>query len=215
MSWETKSRWLRTNPVTAAKHFHHRLNSFFKEFLKTDAKPIGEITDYVIRIEFQARGSPHAHTLIWIKDAPKLGYAADDEVTSFIDKYVTCELPSTTDPNYEHVTKLQRHSCSSKCRRKNTCRFHFPRPPASKTIIAKEVTGEHQAKRLKEATEITTKVKRAVLSQDLPPDSSLEEILHSLQIGLEAYMSALAVNKHGQHIILKRTPSEVNIQCLQ
>ena len=49
-------------------------------FLKSTAEPIGCIAEYVIRIELQARGSPHAHTLFWIKDAPKLGYSQEQDV---------------------------------------------------------------------------------------------------------------------------------------
>ena len=59
-------------------------------FFKSTAKPLGEIVDYAIRIEFQARGSPHAHTVIWINNAPKFGIDSDSEVVNFIDQYITC-----------------------------------------------------------------------------------------------------------------------------
>ena len=62
MSFEEKSKWLR---VTAARHFQYRLNTFHV-FLKSNAHPLGELVDYVIRIEFQTKGSPHAHTILWI-----------------------------------------------------------------------------------------------------------------------------------------------------
>ena len=73
MLFEEKSKWLRQNPVTAARHFQYRINAFLQLFLKSMAHPLGELVDYAIRIEFQARGFPHPHTMIlWIKDAPKL-----------------------------------------------------------------------------------------------------------------------------------------------
>ena len=93
LPWWIKSMWLRTNPVTAARMFQYRLETFVITFLKSNAEPIGCVAEYVIRIEFQARGSPHAHTLFWIKDAPKLGYSKEDDVKTFIDKYVSCSLP--------------------------------------------------------------------------------------------------------------------------
>ena len=64
LSFDEKSNWLKRNPVTAARHFHYRLNVLFQDFLKSTAKPLGEIVDYAIRIEFQARGSPYAHCVI-------------------------------------------------------------------------------------------------------------------------------------------------------
>ena len=93
LSFDEKSNWLKRNPVTAARHFHYRLNVFFQDFLKSTAKPLGEIVDYAIRIEFQARGSPHAHCVIWVKDAPKFGDDHNDEICHFIDQYISCKIP--------------------------------------------------------------------------------------------------------------------------
>jgi hypothetical protein len=80
MPWVEKCKWLRSNPVTASRQFKHSLDQFFKEFIGGKANPIGELQDYMIHIEFQARGSPHAHTILWIKDAPKLDVNTDEEV---------------------------------------------------------------------------------------------------------------------------------------
>ena len=85
--------WLRSNPVTPVQMFQYRLDVFVITFLKSSAQPIREVIEYMIRIEFQARESSHAHTLIWIKDAPKLGYADEADVKAFIDKYISCSLP--------------------------------------------------------------------------------------------------------------------------
>ena len=48
------------DPVTGVRMFQHRIQSFFAQYLPSDAHPLGEITDYVIKIEFQMRGS-HMH----------------------------------------------------------------------------------------------------------------------------------------------------------
>ena len=168
LSWETKTRWLRSNPITAARNFQHRLDAFFTEFVKSPAAPIGPVTDYVIRIEFQARGSPHAHTLLWVKDAPKLTYSTDEEVILFIDKYSTCALPDETTELYNLVNKLQRHCCSSRCRRYGHCRFNFPKPPTPKTIIGKEPSEETSVEQLKRAQEITALVRISTPRQNNP-----------------------------------------------
>ena len=126
LSFDEKSSWLRRNPVTAARHFQYRLNTFFQEFLKSTAKPLGEIVDYGIRIEFQARGSPHAHCLIWVKDAPKYG---DNEVCDFIDKYISCAIPEQEGKLKDLVLLLQQHKHSTYCKRNKTCCFNFPKPP--------------------------------------------------------------------------------------
>ena len=43
MSFKEISKWLRKNPVTAAWHFHYRLNCFFQMFIKSKAHPVGEL----------------------------------------------------------------------------------------------------------------------------------------------------------------------------
>ena len=138
LPWQMKSTWLRSNPVTAARMFQYRLETFVTTFLKSNANPIGCITEYIIQIEFQARGSPHAHTLFWIKDAPKLGYSDDTDVKSFIDNYVSCSLPETDKQLRDLVKSLQVHRHSQSCRRKAGCRFKYPKPPSPCTLISHE-----------------------------------------------------------------------------
>ena len=98
---------------------------FSTNFLKTTARPLGEIVDYAIRIEFQARGSPHAHCVIWIQNAPEFAYIA--LVCDFIDQHVSCKVEDGKLKDL--VLLLQKHKHSSYCRRKKTCRFSFPKPP--------------------------------------------------------------------------------------
>ena len=91
-------------------------------FLKSSAEPIRCIAEYVIQIKFQARGSPHAHTLFWIKDVLKLGYSQEQDVQSFIDKYVSCSLPDNDEGLRNLVEKLQIHRHSQISRSEE---FHF------------------------------------------------------------------------------------------
>ena len=84
--------------------------------------PIGKITDYYYRVEFQQRGSPHIHCLFWIEDAPVIDKNTDEEVVEFIDKYVTCELPTQDETLLDIVTSVQTHSKrhSKTCKKKGT-----------------------------------------------------------------------------------------------
>ena len=147
LSFEDRSNWLKRNPVTAARHFQYRLNTFFHDFLKSNAHPLGEIIDYGIRIEFQNRGSPHhAHCVIWIKDAPKYD-VDDDNVCAFIDQYITCAIPSEEGKLKELVQLLQQHKHLSYCKRRKSCRFSFPKPPTPNTLIAEPQSDPDVVKR--------------------------------------------------------------------
>ncbi len=55
---------------------------------------MGKIADWFYRVEYQQKGSPHTHMLIWLENAPKFSEDWDCDVTSFIDKIITCEKPA-------------------------------------------------------------------------------------------------------------------------
>ena len=74
--------------------YPHRVESFFTKYLLSSAQPLGHITDYMIKIEFQMCGSPHAHCLHWVQDAPKINRDPDEVVCAFIDKHITATLPT-------------------------------------------------------------------------------------------------------------------------
>ena len=105
MSIADRSRYLCQNPITLVQMFQHRIEAFFSEYLLSDAHLLGHITDCVIKIEFPMRGSPHAHCLLWVKDAPKIDKDPNDIVCSFINKYITAVIPPIA-PENEHDIKL-------------------------------------------------------------------------------------------------------------
>ena len=120
LSWEERCDLLRCNPVTAASHFNDRVQQFLKHILLNKSiNPLGEITDYKYRIEFQQRGSPHVHMLAWVKDAPSLekdSYTCE-EVREFVDECISCRLPPTDVELTNLLTTVQRHTHSAACRK--------------------------------------------------------------------------------------------------
>ena len=206
MSFEEKSKWLRQNPITAARHFQHRLNTFFQLFLKSAAHPLGELVDYAIRIEFQARGSPHAHTILWIKDAPKFGVDSDQNVCNFIDQYISCSLPED-ETLACLVSKVQKHRHSATCRRNGHCRFHYPRPPSPHTIIAREsqLCSDEQAS---EALSALAAVKKVLDDKNTAEEISLDELLDKAKVSFSAYLLGLRICSTGNSVVMQRKPSE-------
>lgn len=217
MSWEEKSLWLRSNPVTAARQFQHRLDSFFKEYIGAKANPIGKLKDYMIRIEFQARGSPHAHIILWIEGAPRLDVDSDQVVAAFIDQYQKCSIPQQEGKLRDLVLKLQKHSHSVTCRKRRnpiqqpTCRFHFPHAPSSETLIARPLEEPDlvlKTQRLDLKREILNKVKKVLEDEDLPENISLDSLLDKAGVTSQQYQTALSIMQTGTQIFLKREPAE-------
>ena len=91
LNWEEKCRLIQCDPVTCARHFDYQFNQFLRHFLMSSATPLGKIADWFYRVEYQQRGSPHIHMLIWLESAPVYGFDEDEDVTSFIDEIITCK----------------------------------------------------------------------------------------------------------------------------
>ena len=53
--WSERADLIRRDPVTCARYFDHRSIELFK-ILRTEVSPLGKLTDYYLRIEFQQRG---------------------------------------------------------------------------------------------------------------------------------------------------------------
>ncbi|XP_062597054.1 uncharacterized protein LOC134258504 [Saccostrea cucullata] len=140
LDWSEKNEVLRSNPVTVARMFEHRFHVFQTEVIFSPAQPIGKVSDFFQRVEFQQRGSPHMHCLYWIENAPKLDEDGEEAVCNFINKYVSCAVPSEEEDLelMNIVSAVQQHSKkhSKSCKKKGTeCRFNFPRPPSVCTFI--------------------------------------------------------------------------------
>ena len=216
MTWEEKCELLRSNPVTAARHFHHKLQSLFTDVILSDAAPLGKITNYFYRIEFQQRGSPHAHAILWVEEAPQPD-SDTKKICEFVDEYVSATIPVEDDNLQNLVTELQRHSCSASCKKRgNSCRFNFPRPPSEETILArpeqtKDIDSEQKVILRKQAHEILNRMKECMENHENLKDVSLFDILTEAELSPDEYNFALLFAAKDATLHLKRKLSEVNI----
>ena len=53
------------------------------------------------------RGSPHAHCLLWVKDAPKIDKDPDAIVCAFNDKCITAVIPPIAPENENHIKLME------------------------------------------------------------------------------------------------------------
>ena len=211
MTWEDKTTWLKRNPVTAARHFQYRLDQFWKTFITSKTKPVGEVIDYMIRIEFQARGSPHAHTILWIKDAPQYGKDSDEKVTEFIDKYQVCSYPHD-DEELQSLVQLQKHTHSSSCLRYGLCRFGIPKMPSPLTLISSEPENDNdKVKIVNGAKQVFSQVQKILDEISDFENVTLDHVLEASRVTMEEYIGALNVSKNGHSVVLQRKLQEMNI----
>ena len=193
--------------------FQHRVEAFFSEYLLSDTHPLGHITDYVIKIEFQMGGSPHAHFLLWVMDASKIDKDPDD--VAFIDKYITAVIPPVA-PENEHDIKLmdnlQKHTHSNYSHRNKSCCFSFPKPTATKALISQPPIDDHD-KIIDNAKSLLQTVQNTLTTADVhnkPTQCFLQEI----NLDIETYMDALKISQRSKcHFEVK--PTTCFYKCMQ
>ena len=137
LSIKERSDILKSNPVTLVDMFQYRVEWLFNEYLRSEYQSVGEITDYVIKMEFQKHGSPQAHCLLWVKNASHIDVDDDEIVCNFIDRYASGMIPQDTLED-KHIAKLVRqsetHAHSQYCCRNHSCRFGFLKGPSPCTV---------------------------------------------------------------------------------
>ncbi|KAL3633804.1 hypothetical protein CASFOL_022566 [Castilleja foliolosa] len=113
-------------PDIIARVFRIKVQQFLR-FMKADKK-FGDIAADLYTIEFQKRGLPHCHTLIWVTPPHKVREAAD------VDKYISAEIPDPlADPVlHKTITELMIHGpCGlarpTPCMRDGRCSKSFPK----------------------------------------------------------------------------------------
>jgi hypothetical protein len=79
---------IRSDPVTCALYYKHRMDAF-RKLLQKESSIIGEIVDFFFVTEFQHHGSELEHTLIWIKNVPNFKTHSAKNIEQFFDKYIT------------------------------------------------------------------------------------------------------------------------------
>lgn len=116
MSWEERCDFLRSNPVTAARHFDYRVQLFVKYILLNKQRnPFGNIKDYKYRIEFQQRGSPRVHMVAWVDNTPSIENNIL-QVKMFIKNHIFCELPEIDDHLHRLLCTVQKNTHSVACK---------------------------------------------------------------------------------------------------
>ena len=103
------------------------------------------MSHYFWKNEYQYCGAPHYHVLLWIQDAPVIGFNDPHKVLAWIQERITCKRPDRNgDPDlHALVARYQMHKCSAYCKRKvkrdrifiASCTFHFPRKPCETAVL--------------------------------------------------------------------------------
>ena len=206
LSWQEKTKLVQKDPVTCSRYFDHRVQEFLNTVLKSSCEPIGKLLDYFYRVEFQQRGSPHIHMLVWIENAPTLETNSEREIVQFVDKYLTC---NTDNEKTANLVGLQSHKHSRTCRKKGKpiCRFGFPLPPLPRTMLLYPLE-EDVDKYKKKNTELL----KAMNEYKDNVDMTFEEFLENFaKMDFDDYIKCIRSSLKAPKVFLKRKTKDMRI----
>ena len=212
MTWEKKSRLIQSDPVTCARHFDFQVQQFIFKFLLSDCTPLGKIEDWCYRVEFQQRGSPHIHMLLWIEGAPKFGQDSDEVVCTFVDKIISCLKPDGGSVLDELVGR-QVHNHSFTCKKKfqKQCRFNFPQPPMRNTQILYPLSAVHEIGQMNQYRATWKEINEQLNAMKEGQDITFEDLLERLEVTEEDYILPIRSSLSRPTMFLKRNANELRI----
>ena len=132
------------DPVSVSRKFSANFHHLFYTIL-LKGSVLGVVLHFFWKKEYQARGAPHYHVLLWIQDAPVIGKSDPKDVLAWIQERITCKIPDAALNPELHalVTKYQMHKCTNYCKRRQKlksgfitkCRFSFPRDVTEHAVL--------------------------------------------------------------------------------
>ena len=213
--------------VHITRMFDDRLKAFIKIMIMN-----GKTEYYCYRIEFQLRGLPHAHGVIWLKKEviqkyilhTDNGIEYTSDITELIDQWVSVSLDTGSEELNSLVKEVNTHKHTKSCMKRGTghCRFNFPRFPSKETLIAKPLVNKPDAseedikrneEELKNAKRIlsTVRTELEAIDEETLQQNSLEDFLKPLDIEIDEYQHALSISERGNSVILERKLNEINV----
>ena len=208
LNWSTKSTMVKEDPVTCARFFNNRVQIFIDTVLKSHHNPLGIVVDVFRRVEFQNRGSPHIHMLVWTSDAPKYKENSDEEIEVYVDQYITADTQEK-DPLMKPLVNLQVHKHSKTCKKggKTVCRFGFPLPPLPRTMLLEPLETDVDEYR-KKYSDIHNKMNEYKDGCDIDYQTFLQNVIGMSE---EEYIKCIRASLKGPKMFLKRNPSEMRV----
>ena len=132
------------DPISVSRKFSLKFHAFFKTVI-LKGNVLGHVTHYFFKKEYQARGAPHYHVVVWIQGAPVIGESPEGVVLKWINERICCHIPEEKSNPELHrlVTRYQMHKCSRYCKRTKKyggtyitkCKFGFPREATDKAAL--------------------------------------------------------------------------------
>ena len=180
--------------------------------MKSPHAPIHQVMDYFTRYEFAERGTIHIHWFAYLNNAPEYGETDNDIVAKYYDNIFSCS--SDVPEDHKEYVQYQIHRHSRTCHLGNTqkCRFSFPIPPMSKTVIREpiKVESEEEESRFKAKwRKIHKHLNQYGLALEV--EITFDKFMVELEMSQEEYITAVRTSLVRPKLFLKCRPCEIRV----
>jgi Helitron helicase-like domain at N-terminus len=204
LTFTDKAHLIRDNPVLAARLTRNRIESFFTEVLLKTAI-LTEIVDYFARDEFQHRGSPHSHSLLWTRNTLVWEpHKNDEDICKFVDSFITCSA-SAVDADLIPFQTHHHRRCLRRHGKTKVCKHNFPLPPMTHTTIIYPYNTEPPA----EIQQNWKHIRERLNALPRTTTITIADFLKDLNMTPETYLAAIRHGFKRPTVLLQRAPNEI------
>ena len=211
--------------------FDMRVKTLIKSIIMDRNSPF-KANYYNYRVEFQARGHPHIHGVLFcdtkqiedelnLKDlhdtleklrmTRTLSVTEKKLVASFIDNFTVCSMTNDIKDTVREV-QWHRHT-KRKCQKKGSCKYGFPRFPTEYTIISTKLPDNMDKTEKKEKYDKARKIKDKVYDSlskydTMKKDIFLEEVK---SLTLKDVLGDIGISVEDYYEALSTDPHQIKI----
>ena len=117
---------LSRNVVETTQHFSNRIRTIYTAMKKPGILAQYKTVDHFFRVEFQHRGSPHIHSLLWLEDEngdkPPTYNSGSPESKEKCEAFIDSVISARTYPEWDdptgYASTYQRHAHTFTCKKK-------------------------------------------------------------------------------------------------
>ncbi|XP_055842240.1 uncharacterized protein LOC129909224 isoform X1 [Episyrphus balteatus] len=195
------------DPVTCCIYFHKLVDCILKMLKsKQTYNPFGKyfIKDYFLRFEFQDRGSPQAHILLWLNDDPREIVSENMQRTIDLVEHISSVARDDVPNNFIYANQIHEHTFTCKKRgEETTCRFpYWPMPKTCVLIPIPQSDGG-----LRQTLQQKTKELRTSLSEGRY--TCMEEFLNANGLSYDLYIDIVRSTLHRSTLMFRRNFDEL------
>ncbi|XP_047519209.1 uncharacterized protein LOC125059060 isoform X2 [Pieris napi] len=190
------------DPVTCCIYFHKLVGTLMNMLkAKSNYNPFGQyfVKDYFLRIEFQHRGSPHAHILLWLNNDP-LETVSENmpntiELVEKLSSVAKEDVPNDT----IYSNQIHKHTFTCTKRGETTCRFGIPYWPmlTTRVLVPMPKTDGRRVAFQKKGKELRTSLSDRTYA-------SMDDFLRDHSLTFDAYLDVVRSTLRRPTLLFKR-----------